>query len=97
MRTTLTLDDDVARLVEDEVHRAHKPFKVVVNAALRRGLAPRGASRQAPRYVVRPHRARLAPGVDRGRLNALADELEDHAVLAKAFPLAKNKASRRRR
>lgn len=84
MRTTLTLDPDVARMIDEEVHRARKPFKQVVNDAIRRGLEPRVRKRTAKAYVVKPHVTKLLPGVDRGRLNALADELEDLAVLAKA-------------
>ena len=82
MRTTLTLDSDVARMVADEVHRARKPFKVVVNEALRRGLTTTGGRRPAKRYRVRPHDAGLRAGVDRGRLNALADELDDASMLS---------------
>lgn len=79
MRTTLTLDPDVARMVAEEVHRIRKPVKAVINDALRRGLtAPDGGRRRKP-YRVRPHTARLLPGIDRARLNALADELEDDA------------------
>lgn len=37
MRTPLTLDPDVARMIEEEVHRRRKPFKAVVNEAIRRG------------------------------------------------------------
>ena len=77
MRTTLTLDPDVARLVEAEVHRARKPMKQVVNDALRRGLAGAGRSAKRKPYRVQPHVASLLPGIDRTRLNALADELED--------------------
>jgi hypothetical protein len=79
VRTTLTLDPDVARLLDEEAHRARKSFKEVVNAALRRGLSPAVASAKAKPYRVRPHAARLAPGFDRGRFNALTDELEDNA------------------
>lgn len=82
MRTTLTLDPDVVRLIEEEVHRLRKPFKHVVNDALRRGLAPGGRRAPAARYRVRPHAAQLLPGLDRGKLNALADEVEDRAVSA---------------
>jgi hypothetical protein len=81
-RTTLTLDPDVVRLIEEEVHRLRKPFKHVVNDALRRGLAPGGRRIPIGRYRVRPHAARLLPGLDRGKLNALADALEDRAVSA---------------
>jgi hypothetical protein len=91
MRTTLTLDPDVARMIEEEVHRARKPFKQVVNEALRRGLEPRARRRPSKPYTVRPHVARLLPGIDRGRLNALADDLEDVAVLAKATRAAERR------
>lgn len=84
MRTTLTLDPDVVRLLEEEVHRARKPRKQVVNDALRRGLTTSKGTRPQKRHRVQPHVARLRPGLDAGRLNALADELEDAAVLARA-------------
>ena len=83
MRTTLTLDPLVARLVEEEMHRARKSFKQVVNEGLRRGLEPRARRTAAKAYRVRPHAARLLPGIDRGRLNALVDELDDRAILAR--------------
>lgn len=78
MRTTLTLDPDVARMVQDEAHRRRQSFKRVVNDALRRGLSARAAPRRRP-YRVKPHSARLAAGLDAGRLNALVDTLEDEA------------------
>jgi hypothetical protein len=83
MRTTLTLDPDVVRLLEEEVHRRRQPYKQVVNDAIRRGLAPRAGRRPAKRYRVAPHEARLLPGFDRVGFNRLTDELEDAAVLAK--------------
>ena len=83
MRTTLTLDPDVARMLEEEAHRQRKPFKQVVNEAIRRGLAPRGGSRPAAPYRVRPHKTTLRPGIDAGALNRLADEIEDEAVVDK--------------
>lgn len=83
MRTTLTLEPDVARMVAEEAHRARKPFKQVVNDALRRGLTSGGLRRPKP-YRVRPHAARLLPGIDRARLNALADELEDAEIIGSA-------------
>jgi len=81
MRTTLTLDPDVARMIEAEVHRVRKARKQVVNDVLRRGLTSRGAGPRLKPYRVRPHAARLRPGLDRSRLNALADELEDTGLL----------------
>jgi len=80
MRTTLTLDADVARSLEEEAHRQRKSFKEVVNDALRRGLS-RSSSKVA-RFRVTPHAAKLRPGIDRASLNRLADELEDAALLS---------------
>jgi hypothetical protein len=76
MRTTLTLDDDVARMLDEEAHKQRRPFKQVVNDALRRGLSSKRARTPAARYRVRPHAAKLQPGIDPGRLNALVDEIE---------------------
>ena len=48
MRTTLTLDDDVAAKLKTESRRAGRPFKEIVNETLRAGLASRrvASSRQ---------------------------------------------------
>lgn len=83
MRTTLTLDPDVARLLQEEVHRQHKPLKQVVNDALRRGLSPESSRRASKPYRVTPHRAELQPGFDRAGFNRLATELEDEALVAR--------------
>jgi hypothetical protein len=83
MRTTLTLDPDVAKLIEQEAHRQRKPVKHIVNEALRRGLAPAATSRSRKRFRVQPHKTQLRPGIDAGSFNRLADELEDEAVLEK--------------
>lgn len=81
MRTTLTIDDDVARLLDDAVHRERRPLKQVVNDALRRGLAPRAVA--AP-FRVEPHSSALRPGFDLAGFNRLADEVEDGAILDRA-------------
>jgi len=85
MRTTLTLEPDVASLVNEAMRREQKSLKDVVNAALRDSLSP-GQSR-APRepYRVEPHHGRLL-GHDPAGFNRLADELEDAATLAKMRP-----------
>jgi hypothetical protein len=78
MRTTLTLDSDVARLIEEAVHRERRPTKQIVNDALRRGLAP---EKRRVRVALSPHESTIRPGLDVARLNQLADELEDEALL----------------
>ena len=75
MRTTLTLDDDLAAALKEQARRADRPFKQVVNDTLRRGLSPALAAAE-PGYVVRPHDSGFRPGVDPMRLNQLNDSLE---------------------
>ena len=79
MRTTLTLDPDVARLIEDAVHRERRSRKQVVNDALRRALTPARGRRERVRVVA--HTSAVRPGIDLERMNQLADELEDEALL----------------
>lgn len=81
MRTTLTLEPDVEKLLEQEVARSRRPLKQVVNEALRRGLTR--SKEKARKVVVRVSDSRLRPGYDPASFNALADELEDAEVLSK--------------
>jgi hypothetical protein len=79
MRTTLTLDPDVANLVEDAVHRMRTSMKQVINDALRRALSSPASQREP--YSIPVHEAALQPGLDLSGFNRLADELEDAAIL----------------
>ena len=76
MRTTLTLDDDIADSLRELAKLLDKPFKQVVNDALRRGLAPSIGEAPAPEYRVVPNRSGLTPGVDPMKLNQLNDQLQ---------------------
>ena len=78
MRTTLTLDGDVARLIDEAVHRERRPMKQVVNDALRRALAP---ETQREPVILSPHESAIRTGLDVAKLNQLADELDDEAIL----------------
>jgi len=53
VRTTLTLDDDVAALLNKEVRKSGEPFKEVVNRALRTGLTAATKPVRKP-FVVKP-------------------------------------------
>ena len=73
MRTTLTLDDDLARRLADLAHESGRPFKVVLNETLRKALAD---SSTEPPFQLQPHPGRLKPGIDDRRFKELAWELE---------------------
>lgn len=73
MRTTLTLDDDVARKLKAEMRRNGATLKETVNRLLRLGLqTPSGAQRRP--FRVRAHDlGRLRPGLS---LDSVSDALE---------------------
>ncbi|HEX3362254.1 MAG TPA: CopG family transcriptional regulator [Solirubrobacterales bacterium] len=81
MRTTLTLDPDVAEKLKEEARRRGVSFKEVVNSNLRRGLSADDAP--ASPYKLRPRSMRAKPGLDLDRARELADRLEDEEVLRK--------------
>ena len=84
MRTTVTLDPDVAEKLSRLAHARRAPFKRVLNEALRRGLAGQEAVAKAKPFSVKPYRSGFRPGVDALRLNQLADELDVQEFGAKA-------------
>ena len=75
MRTTLTLDDDIAHSLKEQARLLNKPFKQVVNDTLRRGMSPAVGETRAI-YRVKPLHGGFVPGVDPEKLNQLNDELE---------------------
>ena len=76
MRTTLTLDDDVADFLKEQSQLHNKPFKQVVNEVLRRGMALGLKESDPPKFRIVPNRSRPFPGVDPRKLNQLNDQLE---------------------
>ena len=77
MRTTVTLDPDVASKLKALAHKNQASFKTTLNDVIRRGLsAQRSGARRQKKFVVKPHAAGFLPGVDLGKLNQLTDDLE---------------------
>ncbi len=76
MRTTLTLEPDVAERIKQETRRTGKGMKVLVNEALRMGLGLAARTERPPKFEVQPHSFGLRPGIDRDRMNQLLDEME---------------------
>ena len=76
VRTTLTLDSDVAAALKRLAEQTKRPFKQVVNEALRVGLGQRRKPIAQEPFEVTPFACGLQPGVDAERLNQLLDELE---------------------
>jgi len=78
MRTTITLDDQIARDLKNAAHRSGKPFKQVVNETLRAGLTAERSAGKARSCRVKPASlGGVLPGVDLDKALRLADALED--------------------
>ena len=77
MRTTLTLDDDVAAKLKAQIRKTGRPFREVVNDTLRRGLA---ATASAPRRAAFRVRARdlgaVRPGIQLDDVAGVLDQIE---------------------
>lgn len=80
VRTTITLDPDVALLVEREMAARNLRFKDVVNEALRRQLG--GGDRAVPSLTTFA-RDLGEPAVDLTKANQVAADLEDEELLRK--------------
>ncbi len=82
MRTTLTLDPDIAAKLRALARERGVPFKDVVNGVLRLGLA-RGDAAPANPYRVPSKPLGLRPGYDLDHALQLAGQLEDAELIRK--------------
>ena len=75
MRTTLSLDDDIANLLNKEIRRSGVSFKQAVNHYLRLGLT---AAKQPAKkkFVVKPLAMGLPPGLSYDNVGELLEALE---------------------
>ena len=76
MRTTLSIDDDLAEGIETIRERDHLSLREAVNRLLREGLRSLERGETASSYEGPVFETNLRPGIDPNRLNQLADELE---------------------
>jgi len=77
MRTTLTLDEDVAAKLRAESRRAGRPFREIVNETLRRGLASRRAASSRLNFKIEPRDlGNLRPGLSLDNVADLIDQTE---------------------
>ena len=81
MRTTLTIDDHIARQLKTIVHRSGKSFKAVVNEALRAGIENNRIAAVARPYRLEPAAMGEVVGpFDLDKALRLADQLEDEEI-----------------
>ncbi|MGA3187879.1 MAG: antitoxin [Bryobacteraceae bacterium] len=83
MRTTLTLDPDVAMNVKKRMAEKKLTLKETINQALRYGLKEVAKEKKRAPFKVIPHSFGFRPGIDLNRLNQLVDELEAEEYVRK--------------
>lgn len=83
MRTTITLDEDVAAQLKRVMRERDVTFKSAVNEALRAGLA---ADREARAYRLPTYAMGARPGIDLGRASGMAAALEDEEIVREVRP-----------
>ncbi len=75
MRTTLTLDEDIAAKLREEVQRTGRPLKQVVNETLREGLT-RSPQKKLTPFRVKTRKLGHYPGLDYDNIGVLLEQLE---------------------
>ena len=86
MRTTVTLEPDVARMLDDYARRTRKSFKETLNDAVRLGLSRVNEPTAQRDFVIEAKPMGLRAGIDGGKLNTLMDDLEAETFLSKQSP-----------
>ena len=76
MRTTLNLDEDILDQARRLAEKEKKPFRLVLNEALRLGLEDWGQHSQKKPYVTHPHALKLRPGFSLDNIGELLAEVE---------------------
>jgi hypothetical protein len=75
VRTTLSLDDDVANLLNKEIRRSGTSLKAAVNHFLRLGLMASKQENRKP-FVVTPRKLGLPPGLSYDNVEELLEAIE---------------------
>lgn len=82
MRTTLTIEPDVAARLRSVMTRRKLTLKRAINETLRHGLAKSAAADKLPSFKVKAHASGgFQPGVDSAKLGQLSDALETEEFL----------------
>jgi hypothetical protein len=75
VRITLTLDDDVASLLQKDMRRSGLSLKIAINHLLRAGLTA-SAKPQWKRFIVTPLKQGLPAGLSYDRIEETLEFLE---------------------
>ena len=77
MRTTLTIDDDVAEKLNEELKRTGGSFKQLVNDTLRTGLNLRRQLQKPRKFKVRARDLGFKSGLNYDNTGELLEQIEE--------------------
>jgi hypothetical protein len=83
MRTTLTLDPDVAMKIKKRMADQKLTLKETVNQTLRSGLKAVEKQKKRAPFKVIPHSFGFRPGIDQNKLGQLLDQLDAEEFVRK--------------
>ncbi len=85
MRTTLTIENSIARQIKSRMAVSKLSLKEVINETLARGLQASKNSKDDTvfKFKVEPHACGFKAGVDQDKINQLIDELDAEATASK--------------
>ena len=76
MRTTVTLENDVERLIREKMHGSHQSFKKTLNDAVRQALLSERKPVKKKPFVVKARPMGVLPGIDPAALSDLDTDME---------------------
>ncbi len=76
MRTTLTLDDDVAARIDEELRKRGGTFKDTVNDLLRAGFQAQSETKKVKRFKARVRAMGRRAGMDYDNIGDLLEQTE---------------------
>jgi hypothetical protein len=84
MRTTLTIEDQLAIALKDAARQSNKSFKEIVNETLKAGLAAKKTPVKTRLYRLKPvSMGHVAGNFNLDKALQLADALEDEELVRK--------------
>jgi hypothetical protein len=76
VRTTVTLESDVERLIREKMHRSRKSFKKTLNDAVRQGLKSPDKPKKSMKFLVTSRPMGMLPGIDPALVRDMDTDLE---------------------
>lgn len=76
-RTTLTLEDDVADRLKEEMSTSGRSFKETVNNLIRLGLEAKKQPEPPRKFVVRARPLEARPGISFDNIEELLEQVEE--------------------